>query len=166
MADTCVCVWGGLCIVGSLAPPWPPPTRCSTAPPGVTTKHSLGVRVALTENQGTGKYAHNFLPVALSLWILFLAHVALSGIAGWKGDRCPSGSSRSTARSPLIVRVISGRALKTLVCTLAGWDSWEPLARGSFPLACWSRAATSQCQCLSTLTNCLRVPLSAPEEGP
>lgn len=83
---TLVCVWGGgLCTVGSLAPPWPPPTRCSTAPPGVTTKHSLGVRVALTENQGTGKYAHNFLPVALSLWILFLAHVVLSGTAGWKG---------------------------------------------------------------------------------
>lgn len=123
----------------------------------MTTKHSLGVRVALTENQGTGEYAHGFLCVALSLWIL-----SCTRCSEWdcwlEGDRWPSGSSHSTACSLTHCPSDKGPCTQDPGVYTGRMGQLGTPSRGSFPLVCWSPAATSQCQCLRTLTNCLRVP--------
>lgn len=92
---------GTACVstVGSLAPPWPPPTinRCSTEPSGVTTRCPRGgqshpqLRTTVLESMPT-----NFLPVALS-WVLSGAHhsewhrwLEENGLPLWQCSRlCP-----------------------------------------------------------------------------
>lgn len=156
--------------MGSLVPLWPLLTRCSTAPPAVTTKCPLGVRVTLAENHCTGKYANHFLPVALSFQILFLVPSLWVGSLAGRGWMPLCQYLQHQVLTPSLPEWRGAHAFKTRLCPTAGKCGCDPPPRGSFPPVCLSPEATSQGQYLGTLTCSLRAsvafPLSSLSKGP